>query len=178
MCLKRALTLSLFLTFVSCSTIDKKDCSKDMKELGMAHGRSGSPKKFTDELRKVCSPKNPSIDLESYEIGFSKGWLEYCLPTRSFEMGKKNDSYVSFCPPEREDMFREKYLIGKRYFELKDTEEDVVDELERLKLTMNEEPSDLEEHKILTKELEALRREIQKVELEGKKDTFMFVNPL
>lgn len=158
----------------SCSTITKKDCFKDMKELGLAQGREGSPKKYTDDLRDTCMGKNPSIDLESYEKGFYQGWMEYCLPNKAYEMGKRSDRYFSFCPPERESMFREKYLLGKHVFELKDEEEELKDRLEVLKPTISTNSADSDEYHKIQKGLEKLRSEIQALEIEGAKNTFKF----
>lgn len=145
-----------------------------MKDLGLFHGRNGSPKKYTDELRDTCMRSHPSIDLESYEKGFYQGWMEYCLPNRAFEMGKKADRYISFCPAEREAGFREKYLLGKHHYELKDVEEEIVSKMEELKPTISTSTSDLDEHSKLQKELDKTRREIQAIEVEGAKNSFNF----
>nr|BDT29174.1 DUF2799 domain-containing protein [Bacteriovorax sp. HI3] len=171
------LSLLLFISLsalYSCSTISKKDCFKDMKELGLLQGRQGSPVKYTDDLRNVCMGRNPSIDLEAYEKGFYQGWMEYCLPNRAFEMGKRSDRYFSFCPAERESMFREKYLIGKHVFELKDEEEELKERLEELKPTITTNSADSDEYHKIQKGLEKLRSEIQALEIEGAKNTFKF----
>ena len=106
------LLLPLLLT--ACSSIDKRDCDKDMQELGLRHGRMGSPKKFTDDIRNICSNRQPPVDLERYEKGFTLGWIEYCRPVNALLLGKADDQYVSYCPENRENVFHEKYLIGKR----------------------------------------------------------------
>lgn len=145
-----------------------------MKELGLSHGKIGSPKKYTDELRDTCMGPNPTIDLESYEKGFYQGWMEYCLPNRAFDMGKRADRYISFCPAEREASFREKYLLGKHHFELKDVEEEIAARMEELKPTINTSTADLDEYSKLQKELDKTRREIQAIEVEGAKNSFIF----
>lgn len=166
--------LSLFILTSSCSTISKKDCGKDMNALGLSQGRAGSLKKYTDELRDTCMASTPGIDLEAYEKGFYQGWMEYCLPNKAFEMGKRSDRYLSFCPAEREALFREKYLIGKHHAELKDVETDIQDKLEEIKPHINENPSTLDDYTKLQKELDKIRREIQALEVEGLKSTFKF----
>ncbi len=169
-------SLALIATFslVSCSTITKKDCEKDMMTLGLQQGRAGSPKKYTDDLRNRCMGSHPNINLEAYEKGFYQGWTEYCLPNRAFEMGKKADRYFSFCPAEREAQFREKYLIGKHHFELKDTEADIVQQMNDLRQDMSKSASDYDLYTKLQKELEKVKREIQALEVEGNRNTFNF----
>ena len=164
----------LFLSLISCSTINKKDCDKDMMTLGLQQGRAGSPKKYTEELRNVCMSKKASIDLESYESGFYKGWMEYCLPNRAYDMGKRADRYFSFCPTERESQFREKYLIGKHHYELKDTEADIVTKINDLRPDINKSASDYDLYIKLQLELEKTKREIQALEVEGNRNTFIF----
>ena len=159
---------------ISCSTISKKDCTKNMSELGLSQGRAGSPKKYTDELRDTCMNGTTGVDLETYEKGFYQGWMEYCLPNNAFEMGKRSDRYFSFCPPEREALFREKYLVGKHHAELKDVETDIQDKLEEIRPHINESASNFDDYTKLQKELDKIRREIQALEIEGLKNTFKF----
>jgi hypothetical protein len=168
------LITTLSILALSCSTIKKQDCTKDMHALGLFHGRAGSPKKYTDEIRNRCMGNNPNIDLEGYEKGFNQGWMEYCLPNRAFEMGKRSDRYFSFCPAEREAMFREKYLVGKHHAELKDTEEEIVEKIEEIRPTINESATNFDDYTKLQKELEKVRRDIQALEVEGLKSTFKF----
>lgn len=171
----RALSLmSLPFLLLSCSTISKKDCGKDMHALGLSQGRAGSPKKYTEKLRDACFTQNPEIDLIGYEKGFYKGWSEYCLPNKAFELGKHGDRYFSFCPPEREASFREKYLVGKHHAELKDVETDIMDKLEEMKPHNSESASNFDDYTKLNKELDKIRREIQALEVEGMKNNFKF----
>ena len=161
-------------SFVSCSTINKKDCDKDMMTLGLQQGRSGSPKKYTDDLRNTCMAKNPNINLEAYEKGFYQGWTEYCLPNRAFEMGKKADRYYSFCPAEREEQFRAKYLVGKHHIELKDTESDIVQKMNDIRPDITKSAADYDIYMKLQQELDKIKREIHALEVEGSRNTFNF----
>lgn len=169
-----ATLFALPFLFLSCSTISKKDCNKNMHDLGLSQGRAGSPKKYTDDLRNTCMSSKPDIDLEGYEKGFYQGWMEYCLPNKAFEMGKRSDRYFSFCPAEREASFREKYLVGKQHAELKDVERDIMDKMEEMKPHINESATNLDDYTKIQKELDRIRREIQALEVEGAKNNFKF----
>ena len=166
--------LTVVALSISCSTISKKDCNKDMNTLGLSQGRAGSPKKYTDELRSKCSNVENMIDLEAYEKGFYQGWMEYCLPNKAFELGKRSDRYFSFCPPEREPYFRQSYLTGKHHAELKDVESDILDKMNEIKPQINESTTRLNDFNKLKTELEKTKREIQSLEVEGSKNTFKF----
>ncbi|MBC7429162.1 MAG: DUF2799 domain-containing protein [Bacteriovorax sp.] len=169
-----SLSIITLVALVSCSTINKKDCDKNMNIFGLRQGRVGSPKKYTDEIRNTCLSRNPNLDLEAYEKGFAKGWDEYCTPTHAFDMGKKSDRYISFCPADREAQFREKYLIGKHYFELKDVESDIVGKMNDLRPNMNKSTLDYDDYTKLQTELDKVKREYQALEVEGTRQSFKY----
>lgn len=167
------ITLSMF-TFISCSTVTKKDCSRDMQAFGLSHGRNGSPEKYTDALRDKCLGSHPDINLEAYEKGFSQGWIEYCMPSRAFDMGRLSDRYISFCPVERESMFRQKYLLGKNYAELKDIEDELTEKMDDIRPNINTSTAVNDEYNKLRLELDKVKRDMQAVEVEGKKNNFQY----
>lgn len=166
--------LPLLFIFTSCSSVTSKDCQKNMHEYGLSLGRVGSPKKLTDQIRNKCTSEVSNLDLEGFEMGFMQGWREYCLPNNAFDMGKKGDTYISFCPVESESYFRNSFLLGKKHNELKDVEYEIEDQLSELKQTMSTDSDDLDEFKKLQTELANLKKEIQKIEIEGKKNIFNF----
>ena len=90
-----------------------------MKTLGLNHGKHGLSN-YSDEVRNVCISNDKSVNIEAYQIGFNMGWSDFCTPFHGFELGEKGDIYKSSCPAEKENLFREKYLIGKKVYEKKD----------------------------------------------------------
>lgn len=178
MTFKKLLLLSLPLVLASCSTIDKKDCDKDMYELGLRHGRMGSPTKFTDDIRSVCSNRTPNVDLERYERGFTMGWIEYCRPINALLLGKADDQYVSYCPENKENIFREKYFIGKRISELKAQADELNDEIIDVRIDAASDEKATFELKKLEKNLDEVNRNIQQLEIEGLKDSLTLINHL
>lgn len=173
MILKKFIPFLFLPILFSCSGISKKDCQKDMLKFGLDQGKSGE-KKYTDELRATCLSKNPNLNLEDYEKGFYQGWEIYCLPNRAFEMGKKAEPYLSYCPPGREEQFREKYLLGKNLFELKDTESEIVEKINDLRPLIHDSTADYDIYLKLQQELEIVKRNIQKIEIEGNRNSFKF----
>ena len=168
--------LALFIS--SCSTIKSKDCQRDMYELGVEHGRTGLSKKLTSEIVKKCTNSDFSPNVLKYEAGFLKGWEEYCLPSRAYKLGQNGDRYVSFCPIDREDQFREKYLIGKQYNELNEHLREVEDKLNSLKRDIGKDPLKFNEYQKLERYHTKVKQDIQKIEIEGKKDNFYFNTPI
>jgi hypothetical protein len=152
----------------SCSSlITKEDCQKDMYNLGLDHGKHGGAN-LVENIRRVC---RNDLKLEAYTIGFKIGWSDFCTPFHGFEMGKKADNYRSFCPAEKEILFREKYLIGKIVFEKIDQQHDIEDKIKELSGQLEKDKSDIaiqDELKINKENLNSLKREIQFFELRGK----------
>lgn len=178
MTLRTIFVLACLLSLSSCSTITKKDCEADMYQFGLNHGRNGSPKKFTEQLRSTCYLSAPPVDLENYEKGFEAGWKEYCRPANALSLGKISDPYVSFCPSEKEAVFREKYLIGKRINELKDIENEMIDELADLREDSADGEAQPEEIRKKEKDLVDIRKSITELEIAGLKDSLTLMNHL
>lgn len=167
--MKLNIPLSLFaaLTLGSCSSfITKEDCKKDMKILGIEHGKKGLSK-LTDELRSTCIRGEQSVNLELYERGFDMGWSSFCTPINGFEMGRKGDSYKSFCPPEKEELFREKFLIGKNIYEKKDQVTELEEKIKDLSSSTTGDLATKDELKKYQDYLLTLKREIQALEQKG-----------
>lgn len=149
-----AIILFSFCLF-SCSSISQEDCKKDMKSFGIEIGRKGLPDQ-SDDIRKACISSNTTVDLEAYTAGFNTGWSEYCTPLHGFENGQKLDTYKSFCPPLKETLYHEKFLIGKNLADKRDQLDDFEDKLKRS-------PTDKELKDFVLQ----LKREIQILEQKG-----------
>ena len=158
----------VLLLISSCSSlITKEDCQKDMHTLGLEHGKHGGPN-LAENIRRVC---RNDLNLEPYITGFNTGWSDFCTPFHGFEMGKKADNYRSFCPAEKETLFREKYLIGKMVFEKNDQLQDLEDKIKELSSQLEKAQSNIalqDELKTYKDNLNSLKSEIQFLEIKGK----------
>lgn len=151
-----SLLLVLFsLSLFSCTTISKEDCKKDMKSFGLEQGRKGLAD-LSDDIRKICIRSDSSVDLESYVKGFNMGWSEYCTPLHGFENGQNVELYKSFCPSNKEELYREKFFIGKALVEKRDQLSEFDDKIKKS-------PNDNE----LKESISQLKREIQILEQQG-----------
>lgn len=167
--MKLNLTFSLLaaLTLNSCSSlITKEDCKKDMQSFGIEHGKKGLSK-LTDEISSTCIRGEESVNLEAYETGFRMGWSSYCTSFNGFDMGRKGDTYKSFCPPEKEDLFHEKFLIGKKVYEKKDQVIELEEKIQELSSSSEMDPASREELKKYQDYLRILKRDIQALEQQG-----------
>jgi len=158
----------LIFTLTSCSSVSKKDCAKDMREFGYEHGRKGMSS-LIDEVRSTCGRDNPAIDFSAYESGLEAGWSEFCTPFNGYRMGAKGDLYKSFCPPERENLFHERFLIGKKVYEKKDQARELQEKIMDLSEDGKEltSPASREELSSYKNELHELNKEIQRLEQSG-----------
>jgi hypothetical protein len=82
-------------------------------------------------------------------------------------MGEKGDSYKSFCPKDKEDLFHEKFLIGKKINEKRDQVSELEDKIKDFSQTTEKDPSMKEELIQSEASLLALKREIQSLEQKG-----------
>lgn len=140
-----------------------------MKYLGLDHGKRGLSN-LSEELRRVCVTSDEAVNLEAYQMGFNMGWSNFCTPFQGFEMGKKGDLYKSFCPLEKEELFREKFLIGKKVYDKKDQVIEVEEKIKELKAASEKNPASqaLKDDLKRTQDyMLSLKREIQALEQQG-----------
>lgn len=139
-----------------------------MNKFGYDHGSKGLSN-LIEDIRKTCLKRTPDIDLAAYQKGFEAGWNEYCTPFNGYRMGAKGDLFKSFCPAEKEPLFHERFLIGKKVYEKKDQ----VRELQEKIMDLSEDGKDLtnpashEELNRYKNELQDLNKEIQHLEQQG-----------
>ena len=158
--------LFLTITVTSCSSISKDDCKKDMRSLGIDHGKRGM-NNLSDDVRSTCNNSTFIADIEQYEKGFNIGWSLYCTPRNGFESGRKGDSYKSFCPTDKEDLFHEKFLIGKKVYEKKDQVSELETRVNDLTQSAEHDLGAKEELNKTKEYLLNLTREIQTLERQG-----------
>lgn len=159
--------ITTLLLSSSCSSlVSKEDCKKDMQVLGLEHGRKGFSK-LTEAVRKTCVTNESTVNLELYETGFSKGWDEYCSPIHGYQMGRKGDIYKSYCPPEKEELYHEKFLIGKKIYEKKDQVNDLEEKIKDLLAAPEQNIAAKDELRRYQEYLLKINREIQSLEQKG-----------
>ncbi|MGZ3787163.1 MAG: DUF2799 domain-containing protein [Bacteriovorax sp.] len=164
---KTSLPIALCLLLsISCSTISRSDCKKDMRNMGLKQGQLGLFS-LSSEIQRVCMRGESTVDLEGYEKGFAMGWSEYCTPYHGFENGKKGDVYKSFCPPEKEDLYREKFLVGKKIYEKKDQVIELEEKIKDLSSNSGHTLANKEELNKLNEYARGLERDIQALEQRG-----------
>jgi hypothetical protein len=164
----KKLILVLNVLFISsCSNlITKEDCKKDMLNMGLDHGKRGLSN-LSDNIRRACDSGEQTISLEDYQTGFNRGWSAYCTSFNGFVMGKKGDNYKSFCPIEKEELFHEKFLIGKKVYEKKDQVIEVEEKIKELNQNTEKDLSTKDELNKAEEYLRELKREIQSLEQKG-----------
>lgn len=156
------------LLFFGCSTITSKDCQKDMYQFGHKHGSLGLTKNYLEDIRDTCLKRNPTLDLSQYQKGFEIGWKEFCTPMRGFEMGRRSDPYIQFCPADKEEIFHQRYLMGTRYYELKDLENELSHKIEELKDDIDSDASTYGQYIDTRNELEKIQQEMQALLTQGR----------
>ena len=161
------LSFTFLLIIASCSSlISKEDCGKDMQSMGLDQGKRGL-NNLAENIRRVCNTDDKTVNLEAYQTGFKTGWSIFCSPINGFKMGKKGDLYKSFCPEDKEDLFREKFLIGKKVNEKNDQLSEYEDKIKELSQGGEKDLSAREELTRTEESLRSLKREIQALEQKG-----------
>jgi hypothetical protein len=138
-----------------------------MHSLGLEHGRRGL-NDLLDDVRSTCGAT--AVGLENYGSGFSSGWDIFCTTYNGFQMGKKGDPYRSYCSALKEDLFHEKYFIGKKVYEKNDQVADLEEKIQDLVVEIEKDSTSFslkDELKKYQNEFLILKREIQALEQQG-----------
>ena len=138
-----------------------------MFNFGKDHGLKGL-NKLTDDLRRVCVRSDATVDLKAYEDGFLLGWSSYCTSFHAYESGRKAENYMSYCPAAKEQLYREKYLIGKKVFDKTEQVIELEDRIESFKNKSQLSTNEQIELSRLKDDLQKIKSEIQLLEVQGK----------
>jgi hypothetical protein len=89
--------LLVLLVFVSCSTLEKKECQDmDWLDKGLQDGSDGESN--LDQYQKECSKHGVEVSKEKYETGLTEGLRKFCTYDNGYEFGKNGKSHFNDCP--------------------------------------------------------------------------------
>lgn len=102
-----------------CSAMNEQACqSADWRTVGFEDGSQGRPVGTIGAYRQSCGKHGITPDLDAYRAGHDAGVVEYCKPSRGFEVGHSGAAYQGVCPTAMEGEFVAGYNQGRHLFEL------------------------------------------------------------
>jgi len=106
-------TLTALAGLSGCASMSGDEClTSDWGAVGFEDGSRGHTADRIGQHRKACAKHGVTPDLQAYNTGREKGLVDYCQPSRGFDVGERGNRYKGVCSSHNEAAFLEAYNAG------------------------------------------------------------------
>jgi hypothetical protein len=103
-----------------CATMSGDECmTSDWSAIGYEDGARGYTTERLTKHRKACAKHGVTLDFTAYQAGRDQGLVEYCQPSRGFNVGANGGRYHSVCSVNLEPDFLDGYNAGHHLYALR-----------------------------------------------------------
>ena len=102
------------VTFSGCASMSSDEClASDWQTIGYEDGARGYTAERIGQHRKACAKHGVALDFAAYQSGRDQGLVEFCQPSRGFNVGASGGSYNGVCNVALEADFLDAYNAGR-----------------------------------------------------------------
>ena len=110
----------LLIGLSGCATMSGDECAtSDWTAVGYEDGSRGYTTERFGKHRKACAKHGITPDFQAYQQGRSQGLVEFCQPSRGFNLGASGGHYNGVCNVDLEPEFLDAYRVGQRLYTLR-----------------------------------------------------------
>lgn len=110
----------VFAGLAGCATMSSDEClTSDWTTIGYEDGVRGYAADRIGKHRKACAKHGVTPDFAAYQSGRDQGLVEYCQPSRGFNIGSSGGRYNGVCSVDLEADFLDAYNAGYHLYTLK-----------------------------------------------------------
>lgn len=110
----------LALAFSGCATMNADECAtSDWAAIGYEDGSRGHSGDRLGDHRKACAKHGITPDFRAYHSGRDEGLVEFCQPSRGYNLGVSGGSYNGVCDVALEEEFLDAYRVGHQLYSLR-----------------------------------------------------------
>ncbi len=110
----------VFGGLAGCATMSSDEClTVDWTTIGYEDGVRGYAADRIGKHRKACAKHGVTPDFAAYQSGRDQGLVEYCQPSRGFNIGSSGGRYNGVCSVDLEADFLDAYNAGYHLYTLK-----------------------------------------------------------
>jgi hypothetical protein len=103
-----------------CATMSGDECmTSDWSAIGYEDGARGYTTDRLANHRKACAKHGVTPDFAAYQSGRDQGLVEYCQPSRGFNVGSNGGRYNGVCSVNLEADFMDAYNTGYHLYSLR-----------------------------------------------------------
>lgn len=107
-------------TLSGCAGMSSDECvASDWSAIGFEDGSRGYTTDRFGKHRKACAKHGVTADFQSYQNGREQGLVEYCQPSRGYNVGVNGGSYYGVCDVNLEADFLDAYNSGHHLYTLR-----------------------------------------------------------
>ena len=93
--------------------------NSDWSAVGYEDGSRGYASDRFGDHRKACAKHGISADFSAYQEGRTDGLVEFCQPTRGYNLGAGGGQYNGVCAADLEPDFLDAYRVGQQLYTLR-----------------------------------------------------------
>ena len=103
-----------------CASMSSEECSNsDWAAIGYEDGSRGYTTDKFGSRRKACAKHGVTADFKAYQEGRDEGLVEFCQPSRGYNLGASGGTYYGVCDVAMEEEFLDAYRAGAQLHTLR-----------------------------------------------------------
>jgi hypothetical protein len=108
------------LALSGCASMSGDECAtSDWSAVGYEDGSRGYTSERLGDHRKACAKHGVTPDFQAYQGGRTDGLVEFCQPSRGYNLGARGGRYNGVCGFELEPDFLDAYRVGQQLHTLR-----------------------------------------------------------
>jgi len=117
----RGLSIALLaLAMSGCATMSSEECAlSDWSAVGFEDGARGYTTERFSSHRKACAKHGVTADFRAYQEGRDEGLVQFCQPSRGYNLGASGGTYNGVCDIALEEEFLDAYRVGHQLYTLR-----------------------------------------------------------
>ena len=103
-----------------CASMSSEECAlSDWSAVGYEDGSRGYTTERFSSHRKACAKHGVTADFRAYQEGRDEGLVEFCQPSRGYNLGINGGTYNGVCDIALEEEFLDAYRVGNQLYGLR-----------------------------------------------------------
>ena len=103
-----------------CASMSSDECvNSDWAAIGYEDGSRGYTTDKFGSRRKACAKHGVTADFKAYQEGRDEGLVEFCQPSRGYNLGASGGTYYGVCDVAMEEEFLDAYRAGAQLHTLR-----------------------------------------------------------
>lgn len=103
-----------------CASMSSEECANsDWAAIGYEDGSRGYTTDRFGSRRKACAKHGVTADFKAYQEGREEGLVEFCQPSRGYNLGASGGTYYGVCDVAMEEEFLDAYRVGAQLHSLR-----------------------------------------------------------